>query len=273
MSDVFFVDWQLWQQMSFSLAVLICMVVIVGIFRLHYLNWKSQRIMLEDEEKNSRLSEVRRTGLRVRRDNDIPFGVRAIESGIEVDGIWISRPTTPATPTEKRFASLTTLVTDDTQNKRKDVETPDPMEPFTPGSSPRLSPNDYYRPRQPSQLRSSAGDSDAAMRNLEGQDRLETYVPQQSHRRPSPPSQRTSGSSEQSQSPTFQTPQYQRPTRDYSPSAASSRANARTPDPFASNSRVNSLSGIPAMEYTATDSSTGMSQPARTFVPGQQTRR
>jgi hypothetical protein len=27
--------------------------------------------------------------------NDIPFGIRALESGIEVDGVWISRSNTP----------------------------------------------------------------------------------------------------------------------------------------------------------------------------------
>ena len=31
-----------------------------------------------------------------RRANQVPFGVRAIESGIEVDGVWISRSNTPA---------------------------------------------------------------------------------------------------------------------------------------------------------------------------------
>lgn len=29
------------------------------------------------------------------RANQVPFGVRALESGIEVDGVWISRPNTP----------------------------------------------------------------------------------------------------------------------------------------------------------------------------------
>ncbi len=33
--------------------------------------------------------------VRQRRAREIPFGVRAIESGIEVDGIWISRSNTP----------------------------------------------------------------------------------------------------------------------------------------------------------------------------------
>jgi hypothetical protein len=32
----------------------------------------------------------------VSKDDDIPFGIRAIESGIEVDGVWISRTNTPA---------------------------------------------------------------------------------------------------------------------------------------------------------------------------------
>ena len=33
---------------------------------------------------------------RRKKGNDVPFGVRAIESGIEVDGVWISRSNTPA---------------------------------------------------------------------------------------------------------------------------------------------------------------------------------
>lgn len=36
---------------------------------------------------------------RRKKGNDIPFGVRAIESGIEVDGVWISRSNTPANST------------------------------------------------------------------------------------------------------------------------------------------------------------------------------
>ncbi|KAL8798777.1 MAG: hypothetical protein Q9182_006389 [Xanthomendoza sp. 2 TL-2023] len=36
---------------------------------------------------------------RRKKGNDVPFGVRAIESGIEVDGVWISRSNTPANST------------------------------------------------------------------------------------------------------------------------------------------------------------------------------
>lgn len=50
-----------------------------------------------DEEKRTRVKELRNSGRIVepRKSNDIPFGVRAIQSGIEVDGIWISSQTPP----------------------------------------------------------------------------------------------------------------------------------------------------------------------------------
>ena len=40
-------------------------------------------------------------------ENEIPFGIRAIERGVEVEGVYISRPTTPASsPGESRPATL-----------------------------------------------------------------------------------------------------------------------------------------------------------------------
>ena len=60
---------------------------------------------------------MRKTGLRSngRRAGEIPFGVRAIQSGVEVEGIWISRSTSPISHLEKqksdgRAASSTTKV-------------------------------------------------------------------------------------------------------------------------------------------------------------------
>lgn len=45
-----------------------------------------------------RIQELRSSGQIVesRRSHDIPFGVRAIQSGVQVDGIWISQSNTPA---------------------------------------------------------------------------------------------------------------------------------------------------------------------------------
>ena len=41
------------------------------------------------------------------RKNDVPFGVRAIESGIEVDGVWISRGNTPVSGSPVSMATRT----------------------------------------------------------------------------------------------------------------------------------------------------------------------
>lgn len=38
--------------------------------------------------------------------NDIPFGIRAIESGIEVDGVWISRSNTPVGSSRTSLSDL-----------------------------------------------------------------------------------------------------------------------------------------------------------------------
>ena len=218
------------------------LVMILGVCRLQYLNLKSKRIMLEDEEKNARLSGVRSTGLRVRRDNDIPFGVRAIESGIEVDGIWISRPTTPI---NQASASVSALATHEQQgkDKEKEVEGHDLLDPGLTAASPHLTPNDY-RPRQPSTLRKGvSGDSDV----LGSMDTYAVTLEQEQH-----------GTGHRS-------PQYSRPNRDYSPSTGSSSCNSRTPDCFG-DSRTNSISGFSG-EYSDV-----MSAPPRTFAPGPQSR-
>jgi hypothetical protein len=48
-----------------------------------------------DEEKRARLSLMSYCGIHNMRTPEIPFGIRAIQSGIEVEGIWISRPKSP----------------------------------------------------------------------------------------------------------------------------------------------------------------------------------
>lgn len=61
--------------------------------------WWTNRILRKleylDEEKRARLLEMRQSGVDIPGINQIPFGVRAIRSGVEVEGIWISRPNTP----------------------------------------------------------------------------------------------------------------------------------------------------------------------------------
>jgi hypothetical protein len=61
---------------------------------------------LADEEKRRTIADLRESGMVIerRQDPEVPFGVRAIESGIEVDGIWISRSNTPLTQSLKDLA-------------------------------------------------------------------------------------------------------------------------------------------------------------------------
>ncbi|KAL8370290.1 hypothetical protein RB595_000598 [Gaeumannomyces hyphopodioides] len=109
--NTFFVNWELWQQMTFVLAAAICVVFVLGLSKLAYQNSLMKKQELLDEEKRHRIQEMESTGLPHKRVIDIPFGVRAIQGGVEVDGIWISRPTTPNTRKSMApgMASTTTI--------------------------------------------------------------------------------------------------------------------------------------------------------------------
>jgi hypothetical protein len=84
--------------------------------------WWNNRLMKKQEvldvEKRARVEELRKTGLPMKRANLVPFGVRAIQSGVEVDGIWISRPASLNELGEK-LASSTTLAGRDSDSQKK----------------------------------------------------------------------------------------------------------------------------------------------------------
>lgn len=75
---------------------------------------KKQEVI--DEEKRVRIQELRQTGHIVESTKtDVPFGVRAIQSGIQVDGIWISNTSTPV-PSELRFSKNHPVSTTDSSS-------------------------------------------------------------------------------------------------------------------------------------------------------------
>ncbi|KAK4226922.1 hypothetical protein QBC38DRAFT_211504 [Podospora fimiseda] len=116
-SSIFFLSWELWQQMTFVLAMAIVAVFAAGLVKLWWNNRLMHKQEIIDEEKRHRLEEMRRTGLPIKRANEIPFGVRAIQKGVEVDGIWISRPTSYLGEKEKLVSSSTTTTLLDSEKK------------------------------------------------------------------------------------------------------------------------------------------------------------
>ncbi|ROT35582.1 hypothetical protein SODALDRAFT_70162 [Sodiomyces alkalinus F11] len=92
---VFFVSWELWQQMTFCLAAAIATVFFIGYVKLCWTNRYLKRQEALDEERRIRLNQMRKSGLSSRSDIDIPFGIRAIEGGVTVDGIWICSTSVP----------------------------------------------------------------------------------------------------------------------------------------------------------------------------------
>lgn len=91
------------------LAAGIVVVFIIGWVKLWWMQRLLRKHTLLDEEKRVRQMELRKSGLPPGRRVDIPFGVRAIQGGIEVEGIWISRPVTPMEPRSSSKASSATF--------------------------------------------------------------------------------------------------------------------------------------------------------------------
>ncbi|KAJ4220030.1 hypothetical protein NW759_007655 [Fusarium solani] len=128
--SVFFVDWELWQEMTFAstmpplcwqttprtvanrqlpLQVLGCCIVLVfalGLIKLWWTNRAMRRLEIIDEEKRARVSLMSHCGIENLRPPEIPFGIRAIQNGVQVEGIWISRPDTPGSSHNAPGATL-----------------------------------------------------------------------------------------------------------------------------------------------------------------------
>ncbi|KAK3937108.1 hypothetical protein QBC46DRAFT_294966 [Diplogelasinospora grovesii] len=234
-NDIFFLSWALWQQMTFVLAMAIVAVFCAGLVKLWWNNRLMRKQEVLDEEKRQRLQEMRKTGLPVKRANEIPFGVRAIQSGVEVDGIWISRPASPSIDTSKaKLASSTTLVgLSDSESQRKEKHVSDDTKSLSTSTvnldraAPRQSPSDgsifqrltdaddstnttpsgtppvsvFAPQRKRHDPRAVSVLNEDTLRRLEGQVQTsrpaayETYVPTSAPRNPRRPSQRSSASS------------------------------------------------------------------------------
>lgn len=161
--------------------------MVLGLAKLVYNNYRLRKYSKLAASQAALRESLSRSGTGKRnRDADIPFGVRAIESGIEVEGVWISGSNTPGTsapgsptltPTREKphQPSQPTAVA---EGKR-----PIPNLPHLDMPPPSHNPNSFqtpvppfakptYQPRRSSGLRFSnsqeVGDRDDALATLEG---------------------------------------------------------------------------------------------------------
>ncbi|KAK3109821.1 hypothetical protein LTR53_016518 [Teratosphaeriaceae sp. CCFEE 6253] len=94
MGKMFFQSWKLWEKLCFFLACAIVLVVLAGALKLFYTHWRLRKYTIVAEKERKEQTLQRQMSQR-RRHDEIPFGIRALESGIETEGVWESRPNTP----------------------------------------------------------------------------------------------------------------------------------------------------------------------------------
>ncbi|KAI9696539.1 MAG: hypothetical protein M1836_005558 [Candelina mexicana] len=135
MGKEFFNGWQLWEKMCFVLGAAIVATILAGCVKLWWSHWQLRKYTALEAAKRAQAEEKSQAPKSSRaRGNDIPFGVRAIESGIEVDGVWISRTNTPA-PSSPRSLAPAPVTVASTSNQRV---RPDPKRASTASDMSRL---------------------------------------------------------------------------------------------------------------------------------------
>ncbi|KAL2872065.1 uncharacterized protein BJX67DRAFT_341398 [Aspergillus lucknowensis] len=120
----FWKGWALWQKLSVILAFLLGLVLIYSFGVLAYNRRKMRKRAAE--EANLRVEEEVQTG-----ESDIPFGARALEKGIEVEGIWTMKRESlvrqPSVTDKGRISGLGALLRH--KSTASSVQTPQVMEP------------------------------------------------------------------------------------------------------------------------------------------------
>lgn len=176
------------------LGAAIVAVFLIGYAKLCWRNRIVHKQELVDEEKRTRIQQLRSSGQLVEsHKHDVPFGVRAIQSGIQVDGIWISNTSTPI-PSQLNLAQMQSATTSDastsprnsqltsqkvakaasSRRSRSPLQSESPLDRYAEETAYDQSPGarQSYKPRKSSHLRyGSYGETrynDDALAQLEG---------------------------------------------------------------------------------------------------------
>lgn len=92
------------------LAMGIVIVFFSGLIKLWSSNRQMRRVEQLDAERQARIVQMRKSGLsasgRYRLGSEIPFGVKALDEGVEVDGIWVAKMASMASqPPNRKWSS------------------------------------------------------------------------------------------------------------------------------------------------------------------------
>lgn len=106
---------KLWEKMLLVLAVAMFLTLVAACLKLIYNKYRVKKHTKIAEARKSHIESIGGgTDLVKSKEEDIPFGIKALEAGVEVEGIYISRPNTPACYTQ----SQATLVGSDAASQK-----------------------------------------------------------------------------------------------------------------------------------------------------------
>ncbi|KAL6239817.1 hypothetical protein BDW75DRAFT_197461 [Aspergillus navahoensis] len=131
----FWKGWALWQKLSIALAFLLLLVLVYSFSVLTYNRRKIRKQAAE--EANQREEQEAEMGETGSESNEIPFGARALEKGIEVEGIWTMKRHSlaeSASYSEKRKSSILGSLLRH-KSTASSVQTPHIIEPESTNSS------------------------------------------------------------------------------------------------------------------------------------------
>ena len=104
---------------NYSSQVLACAIVVtlaIGCIKLLYTHWRLRKYAAVAEQERQEQAMQRQMSQRRRAaaghgsdSDDVPFGIRAIERGIEVEGVWISHGNTPELPASQHNFAASSL--------------------------------------------------------------------------------------------------------------------------------------------------------------------